>query len=74
MLCGRFVDAAGQPVAGPLDERMIGIELDRLTGLAMGILVCVGADRVRAMLAVVRGGYATHLVTDTATAERMLAA
>ena len=74
VLCGRFVDAAGQPVAGPLDERMIGIELDRLTGLAMGILVCVGADRVRAMLAVVRGGYATHLVTDTATAERMLAA
>lgn len=73
VLCGRFVDAYGKPVPGPLDDRMIGVELERLTGLDMGLLVSTGADKVKAMLAVLRGGYATHLVTDADTAARIIA-
>lgn len=74
VLCGRFVDAEGRSVRGPLDERMMGVELDRLRGLEMGLLVSAGEEKVAAMRAVIAGGYATHLVTDAATAERMLAA
>lgn len=73
VLCGRFVDVEGKPVHGPLDERMIGVELERLIGLDMGILVSAGEDKVDAMLAVMRGGYTTHVVTNASTAEMLVA-
>jgi len=72
VLCGRFVDAAGNPLAGPLDGRMIGVALDRLRGLKMGLLVSCGADKVVPMQSVLNGDYATHLVTDAATAAALL--
>jgi deoxyribonucleoside regulator len=43
VLCGRFIDAKGDPVSGPLDDRMMGIELEELRHRDMGILVSVGA-------------------------------
>ena len=74
VLCGRFIDAAGRFIPGELDDRMIGVELDKLLGLDMGLLVSVGADKVRPMLAAIAGGYVTHVVTSVATAKGMLAA
>lgn len=73
VLCGRFIDAAGDAIHGPLDARMMGVELNRLKHPKAGILVCVGGDRVRAAVAAIRGGYATHVVTSRASAEAMLA-
>lgn len=73
VLCGRFVDANGRHIHGPLDDRIIGATLDKLQGLEMGLLVSVGDDKVDAMIAVINGGYATHLVTSIPTAEAMLA-
>lgn len=72
VLCGRFIDAQGNPLAGPLDGRMIGVSLDRLRGLKMGLLVSCGADKVAPMHAVLTGGYATHLFTDADTATALL--
>ncbi|MFC6487788.1 sugar-binding transcriptional regulator [Nitratireductor sp. GCM10026969] len=72
VLCGRFVDSGGRPVRGPLDERMIGIELERMNGYEMAMLVSVGEEKVEPMLSVLRGGYVTHLVTDVATASAIL--
>ena len=74
VLCGRFIDAAGRFIPGDLDQRMIGVELDKLLGLDMGLLVSVGADKVQPMLAAIAGGYVTHVVTSEATAKGMLAA
>lgn len=74
VLCGRFIDASGTPLRGPLDDRMIGVELESLRGLDMGLLVSCGAERVGPMLAVLAGGYVTELVTDAATAHGLLAA
>ena len=73
VLCGRFVDAEGRSVRGGLDDRMMGVELDRLLGLEMGLLVSAGEEKAAAMRAVLAGGFATHLVTDAATAELLLA-
>lgn len=73
VLCGRFIDADGAPIHGPLDARMLGVELDRLRHPKAGILVCVSVDRVPAAVAALRGGYATHVVTSQASAEAMLA-
>lgn len=74
VLCGRFINAEGRGIDGPLEPRVIGISLEKLVGLEMGILVTPGLDKVEASLAAIRGGYVTHLVTSLAVAEAMLAA
>lgn len=73
VICGRFVDAEGRAVHGPLDDRMIGIPIEHLVGLEMGILVTPGLDKVEASLAAIRGGYVTHMVTSLSVAEALLA-
>ncbi|WP_374436646.1 sugar-binding transcriptional regulator [Tabrizicola sp.] len=74
VICGRFIDAEGHQLPGPMEDRMIGLPLPRLVGLEMGILVTPGLDKVTATLAAIRGGYVTHLVTGTIVAEALLAA
>lgn len=73
VLCGRFIDSEGAHIEGPLDERMMAVDLERLREREMGILVSAGADRVSAAVAAIHGGYVTHLVTGEADAEAMLA-
>ncbi len=73
VLCGRFIDASGRHVEGPLDARMIGVTPDRLAGLAAGMLVVSGRDRGPAARGAMTAGYVTHLVTDEPTAEAVLA-
>lgn len=73
VICGRFIDNDGKQLPGPMEERMIGISLNRLVGLEMGILVTPGLDKVVATRAAIRGGYVTHLVTGTSVAEALLA-
>lgn len=72
VLCGRFIDAQGCPISGPLEERMIGIPLPSLVGRPMGILVTPGHDKVAATRAAIAGGYVTHLVTGLTVAEALL--
>ena len=71
VLAGRFVDAGGNAVRGPLDDRLIGITLDAIKLVPDRICVAAGvgkADAIRAMLA---GDFPTTLVTDQATAARL---
>jgi DNA-binding transcriptional regulator LsrR (DeoR family) len=72
VICGRFIDAEGRQLPGPMEDRMIGVPLSRLVGLDMGILVTPGLDKVEATRAAIRGGYVTHLVTATSVAEALL--
>jgi DNA-binding transcriptional regulator LsrR (DeoR family) len=74
VICGRFIDAEGQAIHGPLDGRMIGLPLEKLVGMDMGILITPGADKAEASLAAIKGGFVTHLVTSLSVAETMLAA
>lgn len=73
VICGRFIDAEGQLIPGPLDERMIGTDLSGLTGLEAGILITPGLDKVEATRACIAGGYPTHLATSLTVAEALLA-
>ncbi|PRD44809.1 dihydroxyacetone kinase subunit DhaK [Phyllobacterium phragmitis] len=72
VVAGRFIDPHGHPVAGPLDERTIGISLDMLKNIATRIAVAGGFDKVPAILAALRGGYVNILVTDAATGRGIL--
>ena len=72
VLCGRFIGSDGKPIAGQLDDRMIGVTLDKLQGLDVGLLVSDGTEKVTPMLAAIAGGYVTHVVTSNKTARLML--
>lgn len=72
VVAGRFIDAHGQAVPGPLDERTIGISLDMLRQTGMRIAIAGGFDKVPAILAALRGGYISVLITDAATGRGIL--
>ena len=71
---GRFIDDRGEPVAGPLDARTIGISLNDLRGIEQRIAIAGGMDKVPAILAALRGRYINVLVTDAATGHGILSA
>ncbi len=64
VLAGRFVGRDGAPVLGDLDDRMIGLTLDEIRQIPQRICVAGGRDKVEAIGAMLRGRYATALVTD----------
>lgn len=73
VIIGRFIDDTGQPMRGELDDRMVGISLDDLRRAPSRICVAGGRGKIAAIHAALSGGYATHLVTDSNTAEALLA-
>ncbi len=72
VLAGRFIDEHGAIVEGPLEAQTIGIPLDLLTTIKSRIAVAGGFDKVPALLALLRGGYASMLITDAATGRGIL--
>lgn len=72
VMAGRFFDAAGEPVIGALDARMIGITLDEMRRIPERICIAGGAAKVAAMHAMLVGGNATVLITDEDTATALL--
>ena len=70
-IIGRFIDAEGRPVPGELDGRMIGIGVEDLKTMPTRICVAGGPTKIAAIKGALRGGYATHLVTDLKTAEAL---
>ena len=72
VVAGRFIDGDGRELAGPLDGRVIGIALDRLRAIPRRIVVSAGAERRASLRAALRGGFATHLVTDVALAASLV--
>lgn len=72
VVAGRFIDSYGQAVSGPLDERTIGLSLDVLKAIPSRIAVAGGFDKVPAILAALRGGFISVLITDAATGRGIL--
>ncbi|MCW6511160.1 bifunctional sugar-binding transcriptional regulator/dihydroxyacetone kinase subunit DhaK [Hyphomicrobiales bacterium BP6-180914] len=73
-IAGRFIDQDGVPLNGPQDERILGLTLAEFGAIKVRIAVAGGLDKVAAILACLRGGHATVLVTDAATAGGVLKA
>jgi deoxyribonucleoside regulator len=72
ILCGRYISADGQQVDHDLNKRLIGIELDELRKVETRMFVANGDRKLDAVLAVLHGGYATHLVIDEASGKELL--
>ncbi|MFJ7748872.1 sugar-binding transcriptional regulator [Arthrobacter sp. NPDC097144] len=71
-ICSRFIDDDGNACVPQLDERTVGITLADLRGIPTRLLVAGGEEKVTAIEAALRAGYATHLVIDSDTAQRVL--
>ncbi|GAA4671497.1 sugar-binding transcriptional regulator [Gordonia humi] len=65
---GRFYDVNGVAVSSSLVERTVSVSLETLRACPTSILISGGPHRQEAVLGALRGGYATIVVTDAATA------
>jgi deoxyribonucleoside regulator len=70
-ICARFFSLNGAQVFP--ETGVIGIDLDTLKAVPEVIAIAGGAEKVRAILGAMRGGFIKTLVTDTATARACLA-
>jgi DNA-binding transcriptional regulator LsrR (DeoR family) len=71
-ICLRFLDAAGDPVATPLDDLVTGVTFAQLAAAHRRWAVAGGPSKYAAITAVLRGGWIDGLVTDTATAKHLV--
>ena len=68
----RWIDRDGRPVELPSSLNPISITLAELKASPRRLAVAGGEDKHEAILAGLRGGYLTHLVTDERTAAFLL--
>lgn len=71
-ICLRFFNARGEPVRTPLNERVIGIDLNQLRRVSRVVGVAGGSRKTRAILAALRGHWINVLITDRDTAQALL--
>lgn len=71
-ICQRFFDAEGKPVMSPVDDRVIGMDFDQLSNVPRVVGAAGGARKIEAIRAAAIGGWINVLVTDRATADRLL--
>lgn len=72
-ICLRFFDADGRPVASDFDDRVIGIGPETLRAVPRRVGVAGGRRKHSAIRAALVGGWVNVLITDTETAEAVLA-
>jgi DNA-binding transcriptional regulator LsrR (DeoR family) len=71
-ICLRFFDADGAPVVTGLDKRVIGVTLDQLRRVDRCVGIAGGARKYEAIRGALRGRWINVLITDRATAERLV--
>jgi DNA-binding transcriptional regulator LsrR (DeoR family) len=72
-IMGWHFDIDGGPVVSPINERVISVPLSDLAHIGLRIGVACGKKKVKAFVGAFRGRYINAIVTDEATAERILA-
>ncbi len=72
-ICLRFFNKEGARVASPLDNRVIGMDLDQLRKSQRVVGVAGGRRKVTAIRGALRGRLVSVLITDRHTAQRLLA-
>ena len=70
---GHFLDEDGQLVDHPINRRVIGLAPKELSSVPVSILASGGPDKERVIRAVVKAGFMNVVITDEASARRLLA-
>jgi DNA-binding transcriptional regulator LsrR (DeoR family) len=71
-LAGRFLDAEGNVVSGSLDDRMIGMTVPEIDKIPERICITAGEGKAAPLVAALRGGHVTTLITTEATGREVL--
>ena len=72
-ICLRFFDAAGHEVITELNDRVISMELQQLHAVKRVVGVAGGTRKIQAIRGALAGKLVNVLITDLASAERLLA-
>ncbi|MFK7992924.1 MAG: sugar-binding transcriptional regulator [Granulosicoccus sp.] len=71
-LSQRFLNASGEQVLLPLNERVIGMNLEQLREVPRVVALAGGQSKTQAIDATLKSGVINTLVTDKFTAERLV--
>jgi DNA-binding transcriptional regulator LsrR (DeoR family) len=71
-ICLRFFDAHGRPVASPMNERVISMELSDLVKVRRVVAVAGGRRKLAAIRGALAGKLVNELITDVQTAEHLV--
>ncbi len=71
-ICLRFFDASGAPVVTPLNDRVIGMDLDQLRQVKRAVGIAGGKQKLSAIRGALRGKLINVLITDHFTAQHLL--
>jgi len=71
-VCLRYFDAAGASVQTPLNDRVIGMELEQLRKVKRSVGIAGGERKQAAIRGALRGGYVNVLITDLHTAQALV--
>lgn len=71
-ICLRFFDSNGELVKGPLDNRVVSMNLEQLRNVDQAIAVAGAKRKYQAILGALRGDWINILITDLCTAESLL--
>lgn len=74
VIAGRLINADGAPYNTADQSRTLGISLEQLKNIEFRLVIAGGIDKTEAIVAGLKGGFATHLVIDIETANAVLAA
>jgi len=72
-ICLRFFNAAGRDMITELNDRVISIELEQLRAVRRVVGVAGGRRKINAIRGALAGKLVNVLITDLASAERLLA-
>lgn len=71
-ICGRMFDAVGRPCARQYSQRVVGLSLKELQTIPLRIGVAATEEKILPIRGALKGKYLKTLVTDEATALRVL--
>lgn len=71
-VCLRYFDAEGAPVQTPLNNRVIGMELDQLRKVKRSVGIAGGERKQAAIRGALLGRYINILITDLRTAQALV--
>ncbi len=69
----RFFDRNGEPIEDELNNRILGITVEQLRALKRVVGVAGGPEKFKAICGAIRGRLVSVLVTDSETAEQLVA-
>ena len=73
-LSGRFFDRDGKSISKQLDSRTVGLELSEISKMKRVVGVAAGDEKTEGILAALRGGLISELVTSSNCALKLLEA